>query len=113
MAKRFYSDQAVLQYSSIKAEDLPGTNNPQSLEASILLARGLDAFFSDRNQEALADLDAAGRLAPRNGLIPYYAGMSLVHTNRAAEATPYFRRAAQYGRGRIAQDAQRRAAGYK
>lgn len=112
-AKRFYSDQALLRYSSIKKEDLPGTSNPQSLEASILLARGMEAFLTSRKQEALADFNAAGRLAPGNGLIPYYAGMSLVHLNRPAEAAAYFRRAAEHGRGKIAQDARSRAVGYK
>lgn len=104
-ARRFYSDQSLLQYSSIKPEDLPGTDTPHSLEASILMARGLDAFFSDRNQEALNNLDAAGKLAPRNGLIPYYAGMSLLHMNRTLEAGPYFQKAAQYGHGKMAEDA--------
>jgi tetratricopeptide (TPR) repeat protein len=113
-AKRFYSDKALLRYTSIQPEDLPGASNPQSLEASILLARGLDKFFTASGQmDALSDLNAAGRLAPRNGLISYYAGMSLVHMDRPAEAAPYFRRAAQYGRGKIAQDAQKRAAAYK
>ena len=109
-AKRFYSDRAILQYSSIKLEDLPGTSNPQSLTASILFAQGLNAFFTGQKQEALTNFEAAAKLAPPNGLIPYYSGMSLLHMGRQSEAAPYFRQAAKTVKGRLGEDARARAA---
>lgn len=106
-ARRFYSDRATLQYDSrIRAADLPGTGDPKSLEASILLARGMDAYVSDRNQEAFDNFEAAGRLAPQNGLIPFYVARSLAAMNREMEAKPYYRLAAQNGQGEIARAAR-------
>ncbi len=111
-ARRFYSDQELLQYSSIHSEDLPGTDSPQALEASIQMARGMDAFLSGRKQEAFEDMGEAARLAPADGLIPYYQGMSLVHMGRYSETLPYFARAATFGHGKVARDSQSRIAGW-
>ncbi len=106
MARRFYSDKVLLQYRAFQKGGLPGTSNRRSLEASILLARGMNAFISGRKQAAFENLDAAGKLAPSNELIAYYSGMSLVHMHRYAESAPYFRRAAQLGHGKRAANAK-------
>ena len=66
-AKKFYSDQDVLQYKSIKAEYLPGTDNIRLLEASILLGRGLDTFFTGQKEESFDNFAAANKIVPENG----------------------------------------------
>lgn len=105
-ARRFYSDQAILQYhvagKDADAQDLPGADSPQSLESSILLARGIDAFFEARKNDALADFAAAAILVPQNPLIHYYSGMALLHLGRYAEAAPHFQSAASFGHGPLA-----------
>lgn len=105
-ARRFYSDQAILQYhvagKDINPQDLPGTDSPQSLEASILLARGIDAFFEARKDDALADFATAAHLGEENPLIHYYNGMALLHQGRYAEAAPHFQAAASSGHGPLA-----------
>lgn len=116
-ARRSYSDEAVLQYvpqdqRSEYHRSMPGMASPRALEASILFARGNESAMSGSHAEAISDFEAAGKLAPTNGLVAYCAGTSLVYLNRPAEATPFFRRAAQYGRGRIAQDAATRVAAF-
>ena len=107
MARQFYSDQSILQYSSISPRDLPGTNTHQTLEASILLAQGLDEYLTSRQQEAFEDFNIATKLARRNGLAPYYAAKCLLELKRFQEAIPYFEQAAKYGRGRLAEEATR------
>ncbi len=115
-AKHFYSNRAITQYrlsqEPLLPEGLPGTADLKHLEASALLARGIDAFFSGQKQEAFNDLEAAGRLAPANGLIPYYQGMALLHMNRRSEILPYFARAATFGHGEVATEAQQRLSGW-
>lgn len=105
-ARRFYSDQAILQYhvagKDADAQDLPGADSPQSLESSILLARGIDAFFEARKNDALADFAAAAILVPQNPLIHYYSGMALLHLGRYAEAALHFQSAASSGHGPLA-----------
>ena len=107
MARQFYSDQTLLRYSSISLRELPGTNNHQALEASILLAHGLEGYLTHQEQEALEDLDAAGKLAPHNGLIAYYAAQCLLRLKRSQDAVPYLQRAAKYGHGQIAKESAR------
>ena len=95
-ARRFYSDRAITEYrisdEPLKPEDMPGTNNLKSLESSALLARGIDEFFEERQDEALDDFMAAERLAPDNALIAYYCGETLLEKGRTAEAIPRLRR---------------------
>jgi len=113
-ASRFYSDQASLQYhfagKDVLPQDLPGTDTPQALEASILLARGLDVYLEHRDDEALVEFQAAHRLAPDNALIAYYCAYILSEEGRHSEAAPLFQRAADTGRGAIAKEAKSRAA---
>ena len=108
-ARQFYSDENTLRYaSSLTVQDLPGTRNRKMLEASILIARGIDKFFrATGEKEALADFDAALTLAPQNGLAAYYAAQSLVVLGRRTEATPYFIKAAQNGHGTFVKQARR------
>ena len=115
-ASRLYSDQSILRYLSdgegVLTQDLPGTNSPKALEASILFARGLDTHFEARDDEALVDLQAANRLAPDNPLIAYHCATILSEERRFAEATPLYERAA-LGRGFISKEASRRLIGIR
>lgn len=104
-AHKFYSDQAILQYrltdEPLKPEDLPGTSTLKSLEASALLARGVDAFFEHRQDEALDDFMASERLAPDNALVAYYCAQTLLEKGRNAEAVPRLKRVSASPRARI------------
>ena len=107
-ARRFYSDQATLQWGEKwTSQDLPGTTTPQALEASILLARGMDIYLEHQYDEALADFQSANHLAPNNALIAYYTATILNEQGRYAEAVPLFERAAATGRGSIGEEAVR------
>ncbi|MES2461722.1 MAG: tetratricopeptide repeat protein [Armatimonadota bacterium] len=113
MSKRHYSDRAALQYMSrTSVEDLPGTGDRKSLEASILFARGVDAAMESRDEDAIRNYVAAHNLAPKNALISYQHGISLVYLKRHSEALIHFARAATFGKGRIAKDAQWRMSAF-
>lgn len=115
-ASRFYGNQSVLRYLSdgeeVLPQDLPGTDSPKALEASILLARGLDAHFEARDDEALVDFQAAHSLAPDNPLVAYHCARILSEKRRFVEATPLYERAAM-GRGFISKEANRRLIGIR
>ena len=115
-ASRFYGDRSTLRYLSdregVLTQDLPGTDSPKRLEASILLARGLDAHSEARDDEALVDLQAAHTLAPDNPLIAYHCARILSEKRRFVEATPLYERAAM-GRGFISKEANRRLIGIR
>ena len=109
-AQECYSDQATLRYCPEQTpQDLPGTASPQALEASILLARGLDAFLEGRHSDALPDLQRANRLAPGNAVIAYQCAQILNEKGRFAEAAPLYETAAVNGHGAIREDAKRRS----
>ena len=109
-AQEFYSDQATLRYyPQGDAHDLPGTNSPGNLEASILLARGLDAYLEHRYDDALPDLQRANKLAPNNALIAYHCAQILSDKGRYSEAAPLYKIAAATGRGGIGEEARRRS----
>lgn len=113
-ARQLYSGQALLKYRTVTLRDLPGTRTPQTLEASILMARGMDNFFRATGEaEAFADFDAALKIIPQNGLAAYYAGKSLAHMNRYTDAGPYFVRAAENGKGKFVEDAKGYAYTYR
>ncbi len=107
-ARRFYSDKAILEHSSIAADNLPGTHTNQALAASVLLAHGIDASLSGRHKEAVGDYEAASKFARSNALIAYSTGLSLTYLNRDKEAEGYFRKAARYGKGKLLQSARER-----
>lgn len=113
-AAQLYSDGATLQYhlagKDVLPQDLPGTDTPQALEASILLARGLDAYFESRKDDALADFQAAHRLRPGNALIAYHCGELLSRSGHGAEAVPLLEKA-ETGRGVIGSEAKRYLSG--
>lgn len=113
-ASRFYSDGATLQYhfagKDVLPQDLPGTSSPRALEASILLARGLNAYFEARHEDALTDFQSANRLVPDNALIAYHSAELLSEKGRYADAVPLFE-IAKSGRGAIAEEASRHLAG--
>lgn len=111
-AQECYSDQATLRYCPEQtSQDLPGTASPQALEASILLARGLDAFLEGRHNDALPDLQRANKLAPSNAVIAYQCAQILSEKGRYAEAAPLYETATARGHGIIGDDARRRSAG--
>lgn len=107
-AKKFYSDRAILRYrisdEPLKPEDLPGTGDLKSLEASALFARGEDAMFEGRENDALDDFLAANRLAPNNTLIAYYCADALQEKGRPAESLPFLEKVAASPRGKIFHD---------
>ncbi len=111
-AQECYSDRATLRYyPEGTAQDLPGTASPQALEASILLARGMDAYLEHRYDDALPDLQIANKLAPGNALIAYHCARILDEKGRYSEAAPLYGVAATGGHGIIGNDAKRRSAG--
>ena len=103
-AKKFYSDEILLRDSNFSKEDLPGTDNPRALEASILLACGTLA----NAEGALANYESAIKLAPRNGVLAYRQAMLLMRLKRYDEALPMFARAVRFGTGEDAKDAKNR-----
>jgi|GEM_PF-3217031 len=107
-ARQCYSDNSVLQYSAKPAPDMPGTQTPQSLEASILFARGMEAFMTSESQEALHDFEKASKLLPQNGLLAYYSGRALLNLERYEAAVPYFRTATRRLKGELLEDAKTR-----
>lgn len=115
-ASRFYSDGATLQYhfagKDVLPQDLPGTDTPGMLEASILLARGLDAYYEARRDDALVDFQAANRLAPNNALIAYHCATILSEKGQVTKAAALYARAAT-GRALIAREAERHLEGVK
>ena len=92
-AKKFYSNEILLNDSSVSKEELPGTDNPRALEASILLTRGTMA----QPKEALTDYESASKLAPRNGMLAYVQARTLMDLKRYDEALPMFTRAVRFG----------------
>lgn len=109
-AKKFYSDQAITRYrisdEPLKPEDLPGMGNLKALESSALFARGEDAMFEGREDDALDDFLAANRLAPNNTLIAYYCADALQEKGRAAESLPFLEKVAASPRGKIFHEAK-------
>lgn len=109
-ATKFYSDQAItnirISNEPLTPADLPGTGDLNSLQASILFARGLDESLEGRSTPALADLQAAGALAPANILIAYWHAHTLLELNRGAEAVPFLERVVAAPRGHIFYDAK-------
>ena len=113
-ARQFYSDEAAIRYdSSLTIQDLPGTRNRQMLEASILMARGLQKYATASGQaEALTDFETALQIVPNNGLAAYYAAKSLIALGRQEEAGPYFVKAVENGRGKFVENAKGWASTY-
>ena len=109
-AQERYSDQATLRYyPQGNSQDLPGTDSPSNLEASILLARGLDAYLEHRYDDALPDLQRANQLAPSNALIAYHCAQILTDKGRYSEAASMYKTAAATGHGAIGEEARRRS----
>lgn len=111
-AKKFYSDRAITQYrisdEPIKPEDLPGTGDLKSLEASALFARGLDEFLQHQQDEALDDFQGAESLAPNNIPIAYWCAQALLEKGRSAEAAPFLERVVASNRGHIFHEAKQK-----
>jgi len=114
-ARQYYSDKAITQYNfagdTINPSDMPGTDSPQSLEASIYLARGIDFYVHEMNAHAADDFAAAGKLTPNNPLLNYYWGDALDRLNRPQEAIPHAQIAAERGHGALAEIAKHKLIG--
>ncbi|MDQ2800814.1 MAG: tetratricopeptide repeat protein [Armatimonadota bacterium] len=116
-ARRHYSAEAAAKAMSTLNEyspqDLPGTDTPDALEASILMARGVDASCEDRMDDALPDLQRANQLAPDNALVAYHYARLLNEKGRLTEALPLYEQAASKSHGRAASDAGDHIAGIR
>ena len=116
-ARQFNPDPLILQHTiggkSLDRADLPGTDNLNDLEASILLARGMDAASTCDFEEAIANYQAASRYASVNPLIHYFwadalfADTTLGHQDRTAEAVSHFEAAAKRAHGVLLPHIQR------
>lgn len=104
-ARALHSDEQILKYNLISKADLPGTSNARTLEASLLLARGLDRYFSSHYEKALQDFEAAQELAPGNAVAAYHGGKALLSMGRMAEAKEMFRVAVKNGKSEFVKDA--------
>jgi len=102
-----------LKYSSIRKDDLPGTDNLRSLEASILMALGAEADVTADPQNALPHYKRAAMLSPRNWLLGELTGKCLDELKQYDEAVPYYKRAVQYGGDKVSREVKRRAQGLK
>jgi tetratricopeptide (TPR) repeat protein len=107
-ARRHYSHDLVYRNSSsTTAADLPVIRDLKSLEASILLARGLDHDMTGQMKEASADYDAAARLAPDNAWLQHRRGWIAIRAGRKEEGLGLLRRASVSNNPRIQGDARR------
>ena len=101
-AKQCYSDQDILKYRSeagyLIRSDLPGTDTPENLEATILLARGQDAFSEACDNDALVDFLVAAQKAPHNALIALKCSNVLTEQKRFAESAAFLKTVSRYGR---------------
>lgn len=112
MARNIYLADDPLRFTvGVQVEDLPGTDDPRALEASILLARGVRASIANDPEGALADYQAAGKLAPDNWVITERIGYFLHRLDRHDEAAPYLKRALQHGGDKVSEDTKRLATG--
>lgn len=107
-AHQFFHPDAFYNKGGPRADDLPSVATAKGLEARIRYARGMNYFLRGRELLALREFQIADRLAPDNGLIDYYAGMSLVHMGKMQEAKPYFRATAARATGWMQADAKKR-----
>jgi tetratricopeptide (TPR) repeat protein len=77
-----YSDRTVLEpiedVFPRSFEYLPGTRSLRSLEASALLARGVEDYYSRGSDWALGYLSEAERLVPHNRLIEHFVDECLL-----------------------------------
>lgn len=112
-AGRYVSDDSILRYDRIERRDLPEARTPSGIEARVLIARGMNDFYRSSGMvQALRDFEEASRLDPRNPLAALYAARALARLHRRDEALPYLSIASRYGRGKIADEASRKLAGY-
>lgn len=108
LARRFYHPSAFVFKGGARVSEMPSPTTARGLETGIRYERGLNYFVSSRKRLALREFELANRLAPGNGLINYYLGMSLVHMGKPEEAKPYFRIAAAHVSGWMQADAKAR-----
>ncbi len=112
-AKRHYSHQLVFRNSSLTKEvDLPVIRDLKSLEASILLARGLDYYVTSNQEKASEYYDAAALLAPSNPWLMHQRAVIAWRKGRREESLDLFRKVAVLSDSpRIVGDARRYVGG--
>jgi tetratricopeptide (TPR) repeat protein len=116
-ARRYCSGGGImptLTRSTRSGADLPGTASLRSLEASALLARGLNALGETRRMHAHEDFLAAERLVPANAFVAYVLGRSFVYdVKNGGEAWKRFKLVAAKGHEPIRTEALRQLEGLK
>ena len=117
-ARRFYAAPVIqrnmadpmLKYgfgnATANLDNLPGTDDEESLYASILLVHGFDKMTSVEYQEALENFQQADKLRPKNPLVHLYWGMTLYHLERDTDAILHFQTTIQRGNGVVVKTAQ-------
>jgi len=113
MAKKHYPSQTIVNLTDGKSlAEWPQGDDLRSLEASILLAQGLDAASSADATGALPYLRAAGKLAPQNWFIAEQTAYALDYLNRRDDAVPYYRRAIELGGDKVSYEHRMRVEMY-
>lgn len=105
-ARSLFASQGVLNYIPKEfrnefAPYLPGVANLRALEASILLARGVEHSVTADPAQALPEFLAAHKLYPANGFIAQAAGTELMMLDRWDEAEFYLKIAVESGPARL------------
>lgn len=113
-ALKHYSDRAILTHIEDafprSAENLPGTRSLVSLEASALLARGIEDYFSRGSDWTLPYLSEAERLVPHNPLIEGFIDKCFLDHRLSVETIKQYARSTTSKRSYLAAAARRRIA---
>ena len=106
-ARKFY---AYATARRTRLESLPGAGSLRSLDASLLLLRGLEV--NGWPEQALRYYQAAGKLAPENWSIVERTADTLYWLKRYDEAMPYYRRLLKHQGERASYDMRMRVEMY-
>lgn len=109
-ARHFYLEhdlsQREFQGQRLASQDVPTSDDPMFLEASILVARALE-YNSDYRSQALTDYAAAEQIIPYNPMLGYNYGCALMQVGRYAEAQQRLQVALARGHGPLAEQAKK------
>lgn len=108
-ARKMASSESFVRGASLTKADLPGVDNANTLEATLLLCRGMDLRIGNRSAQALQNIEAASRLAPNNAAVLYYKARTLEDLNRRPEAKVIYKSLTKTAKGKIAEDSAVRA----
>lgn len=82
--------KGLLKFSNLAVESLPDNESDQGMFANIAWACGVDRFMTGYSDEAAENFSAADKLWPKNPIIQFYWGSSLLHSRHAKEAIPHY-----------------------